>query len=50
MLDYLIKVVNADEYYLQRLNDDLHPLHGIAIQRSSLGTIMAGNYLIRKSL
>jgi hypothetical protein len=49
MLDYLVEVVNADEYYLQRLDDDLRPLPGTAIERSSLGTIIAGNYLIRKS-
>ncbi|KIM81729.1 hypothetical protein PILCRDRAFT_8414 [Piloderma croceum F 1598] len=49
MLGYLIGVVNADEYYLQRLDDDLRPLPGTVIKRSSLGTIIAGNYLIRKS-
>ena len=32
MLDHLIEVGNANEYYLQRLNDELRPLPGTAIE------------------
>jgi hypothetical protein len=45
MLDKLIKVDNADDYKLQKFNDE----HPVELERLSPGNIVAGDYLISKS-
>ena len=49
ILDYLIEVVNSDDYKLQRLDDNHCPLASPPVERSSPGNIVAGNYVIGKS-
>lgn len=46
MLDHFVNVTGAEDYRLQRLDDERHPLGPVG--RSSIGTIDAGNYLIGK--
>lgn len=49
ILDHLVEPINTNEYQLQQLDDEGHPLAGPPVKRSSAGNIIAGNYLIGES-
>jgi hypothetical protein len=46
ILDYFILVARADDYRLQKLDDNGDSLASPPVERSSTGNIAAGNYLI----
>jgi hypothetical protein len=48
ILDHLIELVNTNDYQLQQLDNEHRPLTGPSVERSSVGNIVAGNYLISK--
>ena len=44
ILDYFILVACADDYRLQKLNNDGHSLASPPVEQSSTGNIAAGNH------